>query len=31
MIEKDNIRLLKADVSYEKNNLHLLMQRAIYS
>jgi hypothetical protein len=27
MIEKDKIRLLKANVSYEKNNFHLLIQR----
>ena len=31
MIEKYKIRLLKADVSCEKNNFHLLMQRATYS
>ncbi len=31
MIEKDKIRLLKANASYEKNNFHLLIQRAIYS
>jgi len=31
MNEKDKIGLLKADVSYEKNNFHLLKQRAIYS
>jgi len=24
MIEKEKIRLLKANVSYEKNNLHLI-------
>ena len=27
MIEKDKMRLLKANVSYEKNNFHLLIQR----
>ena len=27
MIEKDKIRLLKANPSYEKNNFHLLIQR----
>jgi len=26
MIEKDNIRLFKANVSYEKNNFHLLIK-----
>ena len=26
MIEKEDIRLLKANVSYEKNNFHLLIQ-----
>ena len=26
MIEKDKIRLLKANVSYEKNNFHLLIK-----
>ena len=31
MIEKDKMRLLKANVSYEKNNFHLLIQKAIYS
>ena len=31
MIEKDKIILLKANASYEKNNFHLLVQRAIYS
>jgi len=31
MIEKDKIRLLKANASYEKNNFHLLMQMVIYS
>jgi len=31
MIEKDKMRLLKANVSYEKNNFNLLIQRAIYS
>ena len=30
MIEKDKIRLLKANVSYEKNNFHLLVRMAIY-
>jgi len=25
MIEKDNMKLLKANVSYEKNNFHLLI------
>ena len=27
MIEKDKIRLLKANASYEKNNFHLLIQK----
>ena len=27
MIEKDKIRLLKANISYEKNNFQLLIQR----
>ena len=27
MIEKGNMRLLKTNVSYEKNNFHLLIQR----
>ena len=27
MIEKNKIKLLKANVSYEKNNFHLLIQR----
>ena len=27
MIEKNKIRLFKANVSYEKNNFHLLIQR----
>ena len=27
MIEKDKIRLLKANASYEKNNFHLLEKR----
>ena len=27
MIEKDKIRFLKADASYEKNNFYLLIQR----
>ena len=27
MIEKDKIRLLKVNVSYEKNNFQLLIQR----
>ena len=31
MIEKGNMRLLKTNVSYEKNNFQLLIQRAIYS
>ena len=31
MIEKDKIRLLTANASYEKNNFHVLIQRAIYS
>jgi len=31
MIEKDIIRLLKANVSNEKNNFHLLIKRPIYS
>ena len=31
MIEKDKMRLLKANVSYEKNNFHLLIQRAIFN
>ena len=31
MIEKDKIRLVKANVSYEKNNFHLLIRRVIYS
>ena len=31
MIEKDEITLLKANVSYEKNNFHFFIQRAIYS
>jgi len=31
MIEKDNMKLLKANVSYEKNYFHLLIQRAIYT
>jgi len=31
MIEKDKMRLLKSNVSYEKNNFHLLIQKAIYS
>jgi len=31
MIEKDKIRLHKANSSYEKNNFHLLIQKAIYS
>jgi len=26
MIEKDKMRLLKANVSYEKNNFHLLIK-----
>jgi len=26
MIEKDKIRFLKANVSYEKNNFHLLIK-----
>jgi len=30
-LEKDMMKLLKANVSYEKNNFHLLKQRAIYS
>jgi len=29
MIKKDKIRLLKANASYEKNNFHLLIQKAI--
>ena len=29
MIDKDKIRLLKANVSYEKNNFHLLIQRKL--
>jgi len=31
LIEKDKIRLFKAYVSYEEDNLNLLIQRAIYS
>ena len=31
MIEKDKMRLLKTNLSYEKNNFHLLIQKAIYS
>jgi len=31
LLKKDNIRLLKANVFYEKNNIHLLIQRANYS
>ena len=31
MIEKDKIRLLKTNVSYEKNNFHELIQTAIYN
>ena len=31
MIEKDNMRLLKANTSYEKNNFTKLIQRTIYS
>ena len=27
MIEKGEMRLFKANVSYEKNNVHLLIQR----
>ena len=27
MIEKDNMRLFKTYASYEKNNIHLLIQR----
>ena len=29
MIEKNKIKLLKANASYEKNNFHLLIQRKI--
>ena len=29
MFKKDKIRLLKANVTYEKNNFHLLIQNAI--
>ena len=29
MIEKDNMRLLKANTSYEKNNFTKLIQRTI--
>jgi len=31
MIERDKIRLLKENVSYEKSIFHLLIQWAIYS
>jgi len=31
MIEKNKIRLFKANVSYEKNNFHLIIQKEIYS
>jgi len=30
MIEKDKMRLFKSNVSYEKINFHLVIQRAIY-
>ena len=31
MIKKNKMRLLEANDSYEKNNIHLLIQKAIYS